>query len=98
MRFLSLVMFLAVLAVDRTPQSESTSTRDAANRVRRITFNDIDLTRFLKVKELSLEHIERLPNAVTGLDGELVTIEGFMFPTYHDTGLKQFFLVYKLRL
>ena len=69
---------------------------DASNRIHRITFNDLRLR--LNSKELSPEHVEQIPNALTELDGKFVTIKGFMLPAFQDTRLTQFTLVEQQRL
>ena len=87
----------SLFAGDGPPQAvESRSTPDKSNPIRRINFNDIDLTRLLKVEEISPEQVEGIPNAVTEFDGKFVTIEGFMYPAFRDTELTQFILVEQL--
>ena len=81
-------------SVEGPPQAVATpSTPDESNSIRRINFNDIDLTE----EEISLvEQVEGIPDAVTELDGKFVTIEGFMYPAPQDTGLPAFVLVEQL--
>ena len=67
---------------------------DASGRIHLLTFNDLNL----HSKELSPEHVEQIPNALTELDGKFVTIKGFMAPTFQDAGLTHFTLIEQRRL
>jgi len=69
---------------------------NASGRIHLLTFNDLDLR--LNSKELSPEHVEQIPNALTELDGKFVTIKGFMAPTFQDAGLTHFTLIEQRRL
>ncbi len=56
----------------------------------RVTFDDIDLLKVLNMEPVPENAMEMFPDWLRDLDGQLVRIRGFMFPTLSQTGITYF--------
>ena len=50
----------------------------------RVSFDDLDLLRVLNAEPVPADVADHLPDWLRDLDGEEVTLRGFMYPTYAD--------------
>jgi hypothetical protein len=58
----------------------------------RVTYDDIDLLKILNMEPVPVDAADHFPDWLTGLDGQLIRIRGFMYPTFEATGLTAFTL------
>jgi hypothetical protein len=58
----------------------------------RVSYDDIDLLKVLNMEPVPAHAVEHFPEWLKSLDGKLVRIRGFMYPTYVATGLTEFAL------
>jgi len=61
-----------------------------------ISFADLDHSRFSSSKDLSPDDVQQLPPEITRFANRLVTIRGFMFPPFKETGIAKFVLAVDL--
>lgn len=64
--------------------------REGKEQALRVTFDDIDLLKVLNMEPVPENAIEMFPDWLRELDGQLVRIRGFMFPTLSQTGITYF--------
>lgn len=67
--------------------------REGAAGALRITFDDLDLMRLLKMDPVTSDCIERMPAWLRDLDGKTVRVRGFMKPSSVIEGIPQFLQV-----
>lgn len=58
----------------------------------RVTYDDIDLLKVLNMEPVPVDAADHIPDWLKGLDGQLIRIRGFMYPTFEATGLTAFTL------
>lgn len=58
----------------------------------RVTYDDIDLLKILNMEPVPVDAADHFPDWLKGLDGQLIRIRGFMYPTFEATGLIAFTL------
>lgn len=66
--------------------------RERPSEAVRVSYDDIDLLKVLNMEPVPPDAVQHFPEWLKSLDGKLVRIRGFMFPTYVATGLKEFAL------
>lgn len=67
--------------------------REGPEDALRVSFDDIDMLRILKVEKVPADVMTRLPDWLRKLNGQRVRIRGFMYPAFEDTGLRGFTFV-----
>lgn len=67
--------------------------REGPEEALRVSFDDIDMLRILKVEKVPADVMTRLPDWLRKLNGQKVRIRGFMYPAFEDTGLRGFTFV-----
>ena len=58
----------------------------------RVTYDDVDLLKVLNMEPVPVDAVEFFPEWLKSLDGKLIRIRGFMYPTFEATGLTSFTL------
>ena len=58
----------------------------------RVTYDDVDLLKVLNMEPVPVDAVEFFPAWLKSLDGKLIRIRGFMYPTFQATGLIEFTL------
>lgn len=66
--------------------------RERPSEAVRVSYDDIDLLKVLNMEPVPADAVEHFPEWLKSLDGKLVRIRGFMFPTFVATGLTEFAL------
>jgi hypothetical protein len=66
--------------------------RERPSEAVRVSYDDIDLLKVLNMEPVPAHAVEHFPEWLKSLDGKLVRIRGFMYPTYVATGLTEFAL------
>lgn len=66
--------------------------RERPSEAVRVSYDDIDLLKVLNMEPVPANATEHFPDWLKSLDGKLVRIRGFMYPTYVATGLTEFAL------
>jgi hypothetical protein len=66
--------------------------RERPSEAVRVSYDDIDLLKVLNMEPVPPDAVQHFPEWLKSLDGKLVRIRGFMFPTYVATGLTEFAL------
>ncbi|MBX3440080.1 MAG: hypothetical protein KF861_21500 [Planctomycetaceae bacterium] len=79
---------------------QQASSEGESKLVQHIQFAEIDLRRYLDLKETSVtpDDIKTLPLAITELEGRQVMIEGDMYPSLESAALRTFVLVRVIQL
>lgn len=67
--------------------------REGPEDALRVSFDDIDMLRILKVEKVPADVMTRLPDWLRKLNGQRVRMRGFMYPAFEDTGLRGFTFV-----
>lgn len=67
--------------------------REGPEEALRVSFDDIDMLKILKVEKVPADVMTRLPDWLRKLNGQKVRIRGFMYPAFEDTGLRGFTFV-----
>jgi|GEM_PF-3490569 len=67
--------------------------REGPEEALRVSFDNIDMLRILKVEKVPADVMTRLPDWLRKLDGQKVRLRGFMYPAFEDTGLRGFTFV-----
>jgi len=58
----------------------------------RVSYDDLDLLKVLNMEPVPTDAVSHFPDWMTALDGEKVTIRGFMYPPFRETGIEFFVL------
>jgi hypothetical protein len=58
----------------------------------RVSFDDLDLLKVLNMEPVTENAAEVMPDWLKGLDGKLIRIRGFMYPTFDTEGIEHFVL------
>jgi hypothetical protein len=66
--------------------------RERPSEALRVSYDDIDLLKVLNMEPVPADAVVHFPEWLKSLDGKLVRIRGFMFPTFVATGLTEFAL------
>ncbi len=66
--------------------------RERPSEAVRVSYDDIDLLKVLNMEPVPPNAVEHFPEWLKSLDGKLVRIRGFMYPTFVATGLTEFAL------
>lgn len=66
--------------------------RERPSEAVRVSYDDIDLLKVLNMEPVPADAVVHFPEWLKSLDGKLVRIRGFMFPTFVATGLTEFAL------
>jgi hypothetical protein len=66
--------------------------RERGTEAVRVTYDDIDLLKVLNMEPVPVDADRHFPEWLKALDGRLVRIRGFMYPTFEATGLESFVL------
>lgn len=66
--------------------------RERPSEAVRVSYDDIDLLKVLNMEPVPPDAVVHFPEWLKSLDGKLVRIRGFMFPTFVATGLTEFAL------
>jgi hypothetical protein len=66
--------------------------RERPSEAVRVSYDDIDLLKVLNMEPVPADAVGHFPEWLKSLDGKLVRIRGFMFPTFVATGLTEFAL------
>jgi hypothetical protein len=66
--------------------------RERGTEAIRVTYDDIDLLKVLNMEPVPVDADQHFPEWLKALDGRLVRIRGFMFPTFEATGVTSFLL------
>jgi hypothetical protein len=66
--------------------------RERPSEAVRVSYDDIDLLKVLNMEPVPANAVQHFPEWLKSLDGKLVRIRGFMYPTYVATGLTEFAL------
>jgi len=56
----------------------------AGNGTKRVSFDDLDLLKVLNAEPVPADVVDEFPQWLSDLDGEKITLRGFMYPTYAD--------------
>ena len=66
--------------------------RERPSEAVRVSYDDIDLLKVLNMEPVPADAVGHFPEWLKSLDGKLVRIRGFMYPTFVATGLTEFAL------
>lgn len=66
--------------------------RERGTEAVRVTYDDIDLLKVLNMEPVPVDAEQHFPEWLKALEGRLVRIRGFMYPTFEATGLTSFVL------
>jgi len=66
--------------------------RERPSEAVRVSYDDIDLLKVLNMEPVPPNAVDHFPEWLKSLDGKLVRIRGFMYPTFVATGLTEFAL------
>jgi hypothetical protein len=58
-----------------------------------VDFRDLDLRELAGIDEVTVENVGNLPESIQGLSGKQVAIQGYMKPSYLQSGISEFALV-----
>lgn len=58
----------------------------------RVSFDDFDLLKVLNMEPVPVDAADHMPDWLKGLDGRVVRVRGFMYPSFEETGIEQFLL------
>ena len=59
----------------------------------RVTFDDLDLFKLLKMDPVTSDCVEKMPEWLRGLNGKKVRLRGFMKPSTQSSGIPEFLFV-----
>lgn len=74
------------------PQKRTFRT-EGAEQALRITYDDLDLLKWLQMDPVSPDCVEKMPEWLRGLNGKKVRLRGFMKPHEISTGFRRFIFV-----
>lgn len=64
--------------------------RERGSEAVRVSYDDIDLLKVLNMEPVPVDAVSHFPDWLRQLDGTLVRIRGFMFPTFQASGIERF--------
>lgn len=71
---------------------EKSFSRVEPNGALRVSYDDIDLLKVLNMEPVPADCAKQFPSWLSGLDGQMVRIRGFMVPPIRETGLTGFIM------
>jgi hypothetical protein len=80
-------------AAQDDPAKPRTFATEGPNGALRITFDDLDLLKWLKMDPVTPDCVEKMPDWLKGLSDRKVRVRGFMKPGTQLTAIPQFLLV-----
>lgn len=83
----------AVNSASPLPAAQRTFQAEGPGGALRISFDDLDLLKLLKMEPVTPDCVEKMPTWLRELNGKPIRIRGFMKPGLLSTGIPQFLLV-----
>jgi hypothetical protein len=80
-------------AAGSVPKRERTFAIEGSERALRISYDDLDLLKILRMDPVTTDCVDKMPGWLRGLDGKKVRIRGFMKPGLVLTDIPQFMQV-----
>lgn len=77
---------IELLVPNRTFQAEGPS------GALRVSYDDLDLLKVLNMEPVPETAVEHFPSWLSALNGRMIRVRGFMYPTFEATGIQQFVL------
>lgn len=58
----------------------------------RVSYDDLDLLKVLNMDPVPLDAVAHFPDWLKSLDGQIIRVRGFMYPTFEASGIERFVL------